>query len=248
MVTRYTAIYLGQDAERIRPIRSARLVSLSIAPQYDAALVHSGASDRIRWLIGQASFVDLDQYFHPEPYAVLEGYDWRGRMYTSVGAVHDYLRANGLERDESIEGYAFDVVVPGGMPATSIIIPYPDVVEWRYDEVTGLYARQLDGTVHTDGLTGAPLVAANVIVLYAEHNKTDIVEDSLGSTAIDIDLSGGGTAVLYRDGVSVEARWKPTGENGLLRYYDDRGDEIALKPGKTWIQLVPPDYEVASGA
>ena len=58
-LTRFTAIYLDSSPSRVRPIRSARLSTLSIVPQYNAAAVHSGASDHIRYLISQAGFVDL---------------------------------------------------------------------------------------------------------------------------------------------------------------------------------------------
>ncbi|MBC7255728.1 MAG: DUF3048 domain-containing protein, partial [Chloroflexi bacterium] len=197
VVTRFTAIYLARDVERLRPIRSARLSSLAIAPQYDAALVHSGASDKIRWLISQAKdFVDLDEYFNPGPYAILAGYDWRGRMYTSVPAVHAYLSKKGLERTSPISGYTFSEAVPQGQPAKSIHIPYPRtcVVDWVYDEAHGRYLRSVQGKPHLEGLTGEQIGAENVILFYTEHKKTDIVEDTLGSTAIDIVMVGSGRA------------------------------------------------------
>jgi len=245
-LTRFTALFLAASPERVRPIRSARLVSLQIVPQYDAALVHSGASDKIRWLISQASFVDLDQYFHPEPYGILEGYDWRGRMYTSVEAVHAYLEKKGWERDVPIRGYTFDAVPPTGQPATQIHIPYPDlcIVDWEYDSDRQAYLRFVRGQPHLDALTDEQIAASNVIVLYAEHRKTDIVEDSLGSTAIDIVLQGSGRAQLVRDGVWLEATWQQDTPGALIQYYDQEGTRIPLHPGNTWIELVPVDYEV----
>ena len=247
-ITRFTALYLSQNVERIRPIRSARLSSLAIVPQYDAALVHSGASDPIRLLISQASFVDLDQYFQPEPYSILEGYDWRGRMYTSVERIHEHLRQKGWERDEQIEGYHFDETVPQGSPALSIHIPYPkvSVVDWVYSADSASYLRSVEGVPHLEGLTQEQIGAENVIVLYAEHKKTDIVEDSLGSTAIDIVLSGSGRAEIYRDGQRVTAKWLREAEDRPIQYYDDQGRPIPLKPGQTWIELVPTDYEVVT--
>lgn len=246
-VTRFTAILYGSDAERLRPLRSARLSSLAIAPQYDAASVHSGASDRIRWLISQADFLDLDEFFHPAPYRLLAGYDWRGRMYTSTQLVHDYLEAKGLERSEPIEGYVFGEEPPEGEVATTIRIPYPSssAVAWEYDEGSGLYLRSVAGVPHREGLTGDRLTAANVIVLYAEHRATDIVEDVNGATAIDIVLSGEGRAQIARDGVVVETCWVQRAPGELIRYYDEDDDEIPLKPGQTWIELVPLDYDVA---
>lgn len=252
--TRFTALYLANEAERLRPIRSARLSSLNIIPQYDAVQVHTGASDTIRWLISQATetgFVDLDEYYHPKPYGVLSGYDWRGRVYTSVEKIREYLREKGLERDRRIPGYVFDGEPPPGetQPALLVHIPYPKacVAEWRYDQDAGRYLRWVQGEPHLDGLTGEQLAADNVIVFYAEHKKTDIVEDSLGNTAIDIVMTGSGRAQICRDGLAIEGRWVQSAANEPIQYYDDSGKVIPLRPGNTWIQLVPQDYDVAIG-
>jgi hypothetical protein len=250
MITRFTALYLDNNVTRIRPLRSARLTSLYITPQYDAALVHTGASDKIRWLISQASFVDLDQFFHPEPYGILAGYDWRGRMYTSVEKIREYLKKRGQERDTPIKGYTFDSTPPpdpvGGQPASAIHIPYPRaaVVDWAYDAASHRYMRSVQGKPHLEGLTQEQIAAENVIIFYAEHKKTDIVEDSLGSTAIDIVMTGSGRALVCRDGVMIEGRWIQVAPGELIQYYDANGKLIPLRPGKTWIQLVPTDYEV----
>jgi hypothetical protein len=246
VLTRFTALYLESDAERVRPLRSARLSNLVLAPQYDAALVHTGASDPIRWLLSQATFVDLDQYFHAAPYGMLAGYDWRGRMYTSTEAVHAYLERIGKQQDHLIEGYEFDPTPPEGTPAPAIRIPYPrsSVVDWEYDAASGHYLRYVQGQPHVDALTNQQIVAENVIIFYTEHLKTDIVEDSLGSTAIDIVMEGSGRAVVCRDGVMIEAEWRRTAEDKPILYWDANGEVIPLRPGKTWIQLVPPDYEV----
>jgi hypothetical protein len=246
-VTRFTALYLASEPERIRPIRSARLSGLAIAPQYDAAYVHTGASDRTRWLISQATdFQDLDQWFHPQPYALLAGYDWRGRIFTSVDRVRDYLEQRGFEHDAPPKGYTFDPTPPVGEPATQIHIPYPQssVVDWAYDAATGRYLRFVQGRPHIESLTGEQIAADNVIVFYAEHRRTDIVEDVFGATAIDIVMSGSGRALVIRDGVAVEARWMEGAPGEPIQYYDADGNIVPLRPGHTWIQLVPTDYQV----
>jgi hypothetical protein len=246
-VTRFTALFQESSAERVRPLRSARLSSLAIAPQYDAALVHTGASDRIRWLLSQAHFVNLDQFFVPQPFGVLEGYDWRGRMYSSVTAVHGYLQKQGLERDKPINGYTFASQVPAGQPAVSINIPYPasSRVAWQYEAATGRYLRSVEGQPHLEALTQKQIAAQNVIIFYAEHKATDIVEDTNGATAIDIVMSGSGRAQVCRDGVVVECQWVQKAPGELIQYYDNAGKLIPLKAGKTWIQLVPTDYKVS---
>ena len=245
-LTRFTALFLANNVERIRPIRSARLSTLQIVPQYDAAAVHSGASDHIRWLISQAGFVDLDEYYNQTPYSVLSDQDWRSRMYTSVQRLHQYLVETGQESTTLVKGYTFDATAPSGQTASSIHIPYPQlcVVDWAYDVASGRYLRSVQGAAHTDGLTGEQIGADNVVIFYTEHKATDIVEDSLGSTAIDIVMTGEGRAQVCRDGVVLEARWARMATNEPIQYYDAAGKIIPLKPGQTWIQLVPTDYAV----
>jgi len=247
-VTRFTTLFLESEAQRIRPLRSARLVNLTMVPQYDAALVHTGASDPIRYLLSQSSIVDLDQYFHPAPYGLLAGYDWRGRMYSSTQAVRKYLQKQGLERQEMIEGYVFDPQPPGGEVALTVHIPYPSsTVDWTFDPASGLYLRKVSNRAHVDALTGEQITAANIILFYTEHKKTRIVEDVNGATAIDIVMAGSGRAVVIRDGVQQEAEWRRTAEDEVILYWDANGQVIPFKPGKTWIELMPPDHEVTIG-
>lgn len=248
-VTRLTAVYLSRDPEVIGPIRSARLINLELAPQFDAALVHSGASDEIRWRISQSDIVDLDEYFHSTPYYYVEANDWRGRLFTSGRALREYLNEKGLEKAVPLGGFFFSPEgsppPPGHPPAEDFVIPYPknSVVEYRYDP-SGSYLRFVQGEPHMDAVSGEQLKAANVIVQHAEHQKTDIVEDSLGTTSINIVLTGEGKIELFRDGVMIQGIWKRGEPREMTQYLNDKGKPLPLKPGNTWIQVVPIDYEV----
>jgi hypothetical protein len=246
-ITRFTALFLEHEAERLRPIRSARLSSLYIAPQYDAALVHTGASDGVRYLLSKVSFVNLDEFYDEQPFSVLPGYDWRGRMYTSTPRLREYLKARGLERETPIKGYDFDAKAPAGKPATAVHIPYPQnsVVDWVYDAAQGRYLRSVLNEPHLEALTKKQIGAENVIMFYAQHNITDIVEDSLGNKGFDIVMKGSGRAQVCRDGVVIEGRWVQNAPDELIRYYDASGQIIPLKPGQTWIEIMPTDYDVA---
>ncbi|MBS1253319.1 MAG: putative lipoprotein YerB [Anaerolineales bacterium] len=246
-VTRHTAVYLAESPEMIRPIRSARLVNIQLAHMYQGALAHSGASDEIRYRISQSSFVDLDEFFNAEPYTYGEG-DWRTRLYTTGPRLRDYLASKQLEEDIDLGVWHFDAAPPAdGTPAGEIFIPYPNgAVTWRYNPSTGLYERLVDDTPSVDANNGQQIAVANVIGFYTEHRKTDIVEDSLGSTAIDIIMMGEGPIQLYRDGVMVEGVWRRDDRFGLTQFYDNAGNLLALKPGQSWIEILPinvPEYD-----
>ncbi|MBM3135660.1 MAG: DUF3048 domain-containing protein [Chloroflexi bacterium] len=247
--TRLTAVFLAQDPEAIGPVRSARLVNLELTPQFDAALVHSGASDHTRWLISQSKIVDLDEFFNPAPYYYIEGRDWRGRLFTSALHLREYLVKRGWEKKVTLQGFVFSpegAPPPGGTPAQSIAIPYSggSSVEWQYDSLAGVYRRLVAGKPQVDAGNKQSLTAANVVVIYARHEDTDIVEDSLGATAIRIVLSGEGKAVVCRDGVAVTGRWQRNAPEQLMRFVDATGQPIPFKPGVTWFQIVPLDFAV----
>jgi hypothetical protein len=250
-ITRLTAVFLSEDLEAVGPIRSARLVNLQMVPQYKGGLVHSGASDPIRWRLSKSDIVDLDEFFHRSPYFYREGADWRGRLFVNMKDLREYLEEQGLEKEANLEGFTFDADgndSPGGRPATDLTIPYPknSVVRFKYDPTSGLYQRFVQGQAHLDALTNKQLSAANVIILFCPHEKTDIVEDSQGTTSINIVLAGEGNALIFRDGMVREGRWVASDPNRMPRFVDNEGQPIALRPGQTWIELVPLDYEITT--
>jgi hypothetical protein len=118
-------------------------------------------------------------------------------------------------------------------------------VRWKYDPTSGTYLRWVNDEPLTDAVNGKQLAAANVLVLYAEHEKTDIVEDSLGATAIRIVLTGQGKMLLCRDGVAVEGTWQRKATGDLIQFYDAAGQPLKLKPGNSWIEIVPArDFQI----
>ncbi|MEA3345046.1 MAG: DUF3048 C-terminal domain-containing protein, partial [Chloroflexota bacterium] len=106
------------------------------------------------------------------------------------------------------------------------------------------------GQPHTDEVTGEQLVADNVVVLWANHVNTDIVEDITGSKplySIEIQLWGRGRMQLFRDGRVYEGHWVRPHREDLVRFVDSAGEPLPLKPGHTWVQLVSLDFKVQVG-
>lgn len=123
--------------------------------------------------------------------------------------------------------------------ATSITIPYPggNGVEWRYDPAQGGYIRFQGGQQQFDKGTGQPIVAQNVIVAAAAHELTNIVEDSLGTKGVNIQLYGFGDLRVFRDGQVYEGTWRADDQNPP-RWIGPGEVPIALKPGQSWVQVV----------
>jgi len=248
-ITRFTAIYWGQDAERIGPVRSARLINYYMTSLYDGALVASGASDRVRYILKrEAPFpyldIDLDDPANNR-YTFSLGRDYRTRLQTSTAGLRQWLARIEREGAPRIRGFTFGDT-PAGAPGNRVHIPYPpsSVVDWIYDPGSGRYLRLVRGNPTLDGASGQQISAANVVVQFVPHEITDIIEDSLGSRGIRINLYGEGRAIVLRDGVAVDGRWRSPTRGHTPEFFDAAGNPVPLKPGNMWIQVVPTHYEV----
>lgn len=251
-VTRYTAIFLSSDPEMIAPVRSARLINLLLTPQYQGALGSSGGSDGVRWALSQTDIVNLDELFVPSPYFYRENEGWQTRLAFDATVARDYMAEEGLEADVNLRGFLFTEQIneaalgqPAGVitDAAEAYIPFPQATSkatWQYDPASGKYLRLTMGEPHMT-LNHGQIAASNVIIYFADHQQTDIVEDSLGSTSIRMAINGRGAAWLLRDGKILKGNWDTDGTETPLFVFDD-GTPMPLKPGNTWVQVVPLEF------
>ncbi len=245
-ITRLTAIYYTKTPEIIGPIRSARLINIPLAQQYQAALIHSGGSDPVRFQVAQSGIVDLDEYFHPTPYFYRPGESWQRRLAVNAQAVHQYLAAQGWQAPVSLRGFAFQDEPPEGEQAERIFIDYPATtskVQWLFDETSQKYHRYVADQLMIDTSTGEIVSADNVVIYFTKHYQTDIIEDSTGATSVGIDLNGEGVAWIVRDKVLIKGRWLTDGTQTPL-FLDEADNHIPLRRGQTWVQVVPLDYVI----
>lgn len=264
--TRYTAVFLSNDPPLIGPVRSGRLINLQIAPMLDGALVHAGASNGTRWLFSQTPMINLDEFFNQPAYCYITSHGYQGRLYTTGPRLRQWLEKKGWEKPIPLFGFAFSDGPPSGQPITTIGLirsPWPKwaQVEWRYDAGSGKYLRFVTGApqIETDypvtakwgngadcipsgGETRSQVRATNVIVLYAKHEKTNIVEDSNNAVSVHIYLTGQGDAQIFRDGVMIRGKWHRQSEQEFFEFVDASGAQITLKPGNTWFEIVPTGY------
>ena len=248
--TRMTAIFYGQDAPLIGPIRSARLVNVYLGYLYNAATMCSGASDFIRRLLREmAEFpffdIDLDNPNAILPYSLVID-SGLTRFHTTTQGMRTWLDDTSKELAMDLQGFQFGEPPPGHQPASYVKIPYPSVssawVEFYYDPGTGRYLRHMGGVPHLDKNSGAQLAVENVVVQYVPHVSTLLIEDSLGSRSLDQNIFGTGRAVVFRDGRMYEGTWTTDALGKLPTFHAGDSGSITLRPGQTWIALVPEGY------
>lgn len=254
-LTRFSAIFYSQAPERVGSIRSARLIDYELMPMYQGLLAFSGASTGVELRLNGSEFA---QRLYK---GVLYGspYYWRDEeieaphnMFTNAAALWDLATSEGLNQRPNLQGMAFHPEAPPNpvSAANAVTIEYfATRVRWEYDAAAGVYRRFSDGEPHLDANTGEQVTAENVVVLFAEHNFTDIIEsqfqDSI-SYSIEIKLWFEGDAILFRDGQRYDGRWvRPTRES-MISLRSNEGELLYFKPGTTWFQPIrPPDQMIA---
>lgn len=247
-LTRFSAIFYGQMPERVGSIRSARLIDYELAPMYGALLAYSGASTGVEDRINTSDFADrlfkgvlfgLPYYWRDESIEVPHN------MFANPAALADLAAQQGITAPPALQGMAFDAAIPSGSTgaANHIDVRYAATrAEWQYDGASGRYLRSSDGLPHYDANTDEQVSAANVVILYADHTLTDIVESvwqGNNSYSIEIKLWFEGDAVLVRDGLRYDVRWSRPTRESLISLWTLDGQPMPFKPGNTWFQVFP---------
>ncbi len=247
--SRWTAVYLGKDPERVGPIRSGRLIDLHIPAIYKAVLACSGFSNGVLALVKDSDLYP-DRVASPSV-GVGQPVFYRDfsrdvplehTMFTNPALVRDWAAERGVSGRQELEGMVFsEEPQVEGEPATTIKIPWRSLAaEWRYDEASGRYLRWSDGLPHTDALDGQQLSAANVVVLYVPQWDTDIIEEPHGGAlSIEFAIWYSNRAVVFRDGVHIDGFWQRWEREDMLTLTDEEGHPIPLKVGNTFFEVIP---------
>jgi hypothetical protein len=253
-VTRLTAVFLGQTPEMVGSIRSGRLIDLEIPAMFKALFAYSGNSAGVGETYRKSDLWP-DQMAPP---GMARGAFYRRdlpkayehTLFADPERLWDLAEERGINERKDLRGMTFDSEAPrGGSPAEEIRILYRagiSQVQWVYDKDDGRYYRWQGGAAHREELTGAQLSAANVIVVAANHVETTILEDTWGGGhwSIEVQIWGEGPVSIFRDGRRYDGVWRRQDRHEPLSFWTADGEErIPLKPGNSWLQMVPLGFE-----
>ena len=239
-------------------IRSARLIDLEIPAMFKSMFTFSGASAGVLDRLRASDFVDRivsPDFGHHSPFQRIPapGKAYEHTLFSDTSTLEGVMASRGLKARQDLSGWVFsEQAPPGGVPGSRIKVSYSGdrvTAEYAYDAGAGGYRRSTVGASHGDELTGQQVVVKNVVVLYAKHVETDILEDIHGGGhySIEVQVWGNGVARVFRDGQMYDLRWERPNRSDLVRFVDGEGKPFPFKPGNTWIQLVPLDFVIEVG-
>ena len=235
-LTRFAAVYDGSWNGEVGPIRSARETDIALLAQYGRiTLAFSGANHGVMHSVLAAAhkqqLIDASHENFPSLYR--EG-PRRKDSYNFFAKPTTFRMARPGAGTKDI-GFEFaplrKTAGRSAKAATIRFSPHSNVIV-RYNQRTGRYS------VYQDGHLMPGVAPANIIVQRVRIKGSRYV-DVLGSPTPYTVTTGRGSAVLMRDGRLVTATWRRLTVKTGTRFLDDKGRDLPMKPGPTWILLQP---------
>ena len=258
-LTRFHAIFYGQNADLAGPIRSARLPDEHLMETYGSVLTYASADSRIRDALN-------NRYPTWRLISILEGicppnpvcrYDPEAynHLLANTALLSNYVDAQGGDNNApDLAGMNFSDQKPKSNYEVERVYTWYSASAynyWEYQSGPRNYVRYQDAwdavggreelyVVLTDRLNNEAITAENVVVLFVDHFHTVYVPASGGvpeTEVVDIDFRGRGPAYAFRNGLAYELEWS-RGSGEMLKLAFEDGTPYDFKPGNTWFQVV----------
>ncbi|WP_062077005.1 DUF3048 domain-containing protein [Demequina globuliformis] len=236
-ISRLVAIYQSDIPETVGNIRSMRPMDKNIMGSFEGPLIFSGAQGRfINDTVSSGQEVIVDDRGDAGFYRSSA----RPAPHNLYGTTADFLAQTDAEAPPQQFEYAYPVeesnVVTGGTTASEIDIYMSrySAPSWEWDG--DVWQRFEGGSPHVQD-DDTQLYADNVVVLRVDVENTS---SSGGSSVPETMVAGReGTGYAAVGDSYIEISWSKAGQYDPFVLTTADGDDVQLKPGKTWVELVP---------
>ena len=248
-LTRYMALFLDTNTERIGSIRSSRHYFLDYALENDAIYVHHGQSP---YALSDFSKLNIDRIVVDNSKT-----GWRDTsltsssgkkvssehtLFTSIQKLNNGVDSKRTERNNDLLlDYSIDEIdlstMEDAKEANNILIKYSgyEKTGYEYDAENKVYKRFVNGNEHKDYVTKKQYTFKNIIT-YQVPNST-ISGDNKGRQ--EISNIGSGNGYYISNGYAVPIKWEKKSRSSQTVYKYENGQEIKVNDGNTFIQIQP---------
>lgn len=233
--TRFIALFHSVLPDMAGPVRSGRDVDAQVLPAFSPVFGISGAAAPTYAELRGAGLLVFE-----EGQAEAFSRDRDRRSPHNLMASTPALSAASGDLPPAGVPWPFDPAVPdGGEEATGVETTYSPFFAsaWDWEPGAQTWTRSQEGSPHM-GADGEQLTADTVVVARVTAFDGAGV-DSGGNPIPQVEAVGEGDAVVLRDGRSYTARWRKASAESQFEWLTPDGQPLPLRPGRTWVELVP---------
>lgn len=233
--SRLEPIYYSKVPGKIGPSRSARPYFIDMAREYKAVFVHHGWSPQAKKYLESGVIPYISAFSYNSLFYRSSDRSAPHNSYTNGEDVWKTIEKEGWDEQQEPRKFQFlsDGQSQQGESATNIHIDYRvNKNTYEYSKKTGLYKKFVGGTEYTDKETGKQITTKNILVQKVKSKVLD------AKGRLEIDMTAGGEAILFTNGVAVEGTWSRQDLDSPTMFTDKDGKEMKLNVGVTWIQVV----------
>jgi len=257
LLTRFIAIFYGNDTPQAGPVRSGRYFDEHILRMYNAFFVFQYADPRELNYFKTSDFAD---------FLVLQGYagaacppfktgkykrDLYNNAFFDTTRFRDCIARKSVDNTRpNLHGGFFSEDPPDSALVFNRISTYYSTDSynyWEYDPTSKRYFRYQEVSDTRKGKppsfaplmddqTHLPVTADNVVVIFVPH--TFATQNEAEDEIYHIDLLNYGEAYVFRNGLAYPAQWHRTSLDQPLLLTDLNNLPIYLKPGRTFYQVI----------
>lgn len=238
--TRFMAIYHCSDATKVGAVRSSRQVDPAIMSPTTQILAAAGGNDIVRKFLTKAGVVLIDEDSAGEAMQRVPraGVALEHTLFGNTKLLRK-LGAEQYDKPPPQDQFKFGESTAKSKKARSVSVQFSPAVTVNYEWAQGKWLRSERGAPFMSE-SGEQIGVDNLIIEEHTVNNSTTIFDVAGNPSIEIaDVTGSGRAVLFRDGRVVVGKWVRKTEADRVVYQTKDGEELTLKPGTTWVELMP---------
>ncbi|MFL6136622.1 MAG: DUF3048 domain-containing protein [Frankiaceae bacterium] len=248
-LTRLMATFQSHDAGAIGPIRSARPVDTDLLRELRGGyFAYSGANRHEIVRVREQSTALLISWdatpgpFWTDPHRAAP--HW---VFSSTSKLYDWghrLRPKAAAPEQL---FTYSAAAPAGRAVSSAHLRFSSftTADWRWNRSTHRWLRDQDG--RPDALVGGHQIGTTNVVMLQVAVAGTPYHDHAHNPVPWVIVVGHGPCWVLRDGKLVQGTWHRSSAKVAVRIVDRAGKVVALRPGQTWLELIPRPYQPSFG-
>lgn len=244
-LSRFMALFHSQESGRAGPVRSLRSTDARWLRAEGGLMAYSGAIPPVRRLLPENGIVDIGADSNgPRYYKRRSDRPFEHAMYVDTSVLRELTPPDTKAAKPLFqylpEGSTFSGA--GVTPVNSVsgrfaAVPTATTFEWAWDAAAGVFRRTTNGAPHDFEGVGQ-VGMTNVVIQFTKYQATPF-RDRANAAVDEAIAEGTGEAWMLSGGQLIKGRWNRPTLDDKTAYTDNTGVAIKLRPGRSWVMLMP---------